>query len=120
MSLRDTCLRLIDTLHPLSDASNGSVPFFRTVANSPALIARARAIASELQATLTDELARDQAFEGDATLLAEFFIAGYSTVMVETARRLVAGEPTSTIAKEHRLRLDRLFTTLGHGVGQVL
>lgn len=116
-SLRDTSFRLLDTRHPLSGVSDRSVPFLRTVAESPALVARARAIASELQATLTDELDHDPAFEGDATLLAAFFIAGYSAVLVETARRLIAGEPTSTIVKDHRVRLERLFTALRDGVG---
>jgi hypothetical protein len=86
------------------------VPFFRTVAESPALIARARAIAYELQQTLADEL------DGDGTLFAAFFIAGYSTVMAETARRLIAGEPRTTVVKDHRVRLDRLFTVLRHGL----
>jgi hypothetical protein len=49
----------------------------------------------QLQETLTEELDRDPSFEGDTTLLAAFFIAGYSAVMVETARRRIAGEPTS-------------------------
>jgi AcrR family transcriptional regulator len=116
-SLRDMSFRLLDTQHPLSGVADRSVPFFRTVAESPALVARARAIVSELQRTLTEELDHDPSFEGDATLLAAFFIAGYSTVMVETARRLITGEPTSTVVQDHRVRLDRLFTTLRDGVG---
>jgi AcrR family transcriptional regulator len=116
-SLRDMSFRLLDTQHPLSGVADRSVPFFRTVAESPALVARARAIVSELQRTLTEELDHDPSFEGDATLLAAFFIAGYSAVMVETARRLITGEPTSTVVQDHRVRLDRLFTTLRDGVG---
>lgn len=116
-SLRNMSFRLLDTQHPLSGVSDRSVPFFRTVAESPALVARARAIVSELQRTLTEELDHDPSFEGDATLLAAFFIAGYSAVMVETARRLITGEPTSTVVQDHRVRLDRLFTTLRDGVG---
>jgi AcrR family transcriptional regulator len=116
-SLRDMGFRLLDTRHPLSGVSDGSVPFFRTVAESPALVARARAIVSELQRTLTEELDHDPSFEGDATLLAAFFIAGYSAVMVQTVRRLIAGEPASTVVQDHRLRLDRLFTALRDGVG---
>jgi AcrR family transcriptional regulator len=116
-SLRDMSFRLLDTQHPLSGVADRSVPFFRTVAESPALVARARAIVSELQRTLTEELDHDPSFEGDATLLAAFFIAGYSTVMVETVRRLITGEPTSTVVPDHRVRLDRLFTTLRDGVG---
>ncbi len=116
-SLRNKGFRLLDTQHPLSGVADSSMPFFRTVAGSPALVARARAIASELQTTLTDELDRDPAFTGDGTLLAAFFIAGYGAVMTETARRRIAGEPTDTVAQDHRVRLERLFTALRDGVG---
>jgi AcrR family transcriptional regulator len=116
-SLRDTSFRLLDTRHPLSGVSDHSVRFLRTVAESPALVARARAIASELQRTLAGELDRDPAFTGDGTLLAAFFIAGYGAVLVETAGRLIDGEPTRTVVRDHRVRLDRLFTALRDGVG---
>jgi AcrR family transcriptional regulator len=115
-SLRDATLRLVDARHSLSGVKDGSIPFFRTVAASPALVARAREIASDLQRTLAEELERDPTFEGDGTLLAAFFIAGYGTVMVETARRLIAGEPPSAVADDHRARLERLFDALRSGV----
>ncbi|WP_410598996.1 TetR/AcrR family transcriptional regulator [Amycolatopsis sp. lyj-90] len=117
-ALRDMSFRLFDTRHPLSGVNDSSVPFFRTIAGSPALIARARAIESELRRTLAEELDSDPAFEGDGTLLAAFFIAGYSDMMVETARHLVAGEPAETVVKDHRTRLERLFTALRDGVGR--
>jgi AcrR family transcriptional regulator len=115
-SLRNTTVHLVDARHPLSGLDDRSVPFFRTVAASPALVARAREIASDLQRTLAEELERDPTFEGDGTLLAAFFIAGYSTVMVETARRRIAGEPPSAVANDHRARLERLFDALSSGV----
>ena len=115
-SLRDTTLRLFDARHPLSGVNDRSIPFFRTVAASPALVARAREIASDLQRTLAEELERDPTFEGDGTLLAAFFIAGYGTVMVETARRLIAGEPRSLVVDDHSGRLERLFDVLRNGV----
>jgi len=115
-SLRDATLRLVDARHALSGVADGSIPFFRTVAASPALIARAREIASDLQRTLAEELERDPAFEGDGTLLAAFFIAGYGTVLVETARRLISGEPPDVVADDHRARLERLFDALRRGV----
>src|SRR3954462_714479 len=62
-SLRDATLRLVDERHPLSGVNDRSTPFFRTVAASPALTARAREIAAELQQTLADELARDPVFD---------------------------------------------------------
>ena len=115
-SLRATALRLFDDRHPLSGVNDRSIPFFRTVAGSPALIARAREIASDLERTLAEELERDPAFEGDATLLAAFFIAGYGTVLVGTARRLIEGEPPSAVVDDHRARLERLFDALRNGV----
>ncbi|WP_328467160.1 TetR/AcrR family transcriptional regulator [Streptomyces sp. NBC_00448] len=115
-SLRATVLRLVDTRHPLSGVNDRSLPFFRTVAGSPALIARAREIAADLQQTLADELARDPAFEGDPDLLAAFFVAGYGTVLVRTARRLTAGDPPDAVLPDHRAGLDRLFAALQYGL----
>jgi AcrR family transcriptional regulator len=115
-SLRETSFRLLDTRHPLSGLAERSVPFFRTVAASPALIARARGIGAELQAALAGELDEDPDFAGDPALLAAFFVAGYTVVLVETARRLLAGEPTSTVQASHGVGLERLFTALRDGV----
>jgi AcrR family transcriptional regulator len=115
-SLRDTTLGLLDARHALSGLRDGSLPFFRTVAASPALLARAREIASELEGILAGELEADPAFAGDGTLLAAFFIAGYGTVLAGTARRLIAEEPPSAVAEGHRARLERLFDALRGGV----
>jgi AcrR family transcriptional regulator len=115
-SLRKMVLRLVDDRHPLSGLDDRSVDFFRTVARSPALIARSREIAADLQQALAEELDRDQTFEGDGTLLAAFFIAGYSTVLVQTARRRTNGEPPSAVLDDHRARLERLFDALRDGV----
>jgi AcrR family transcriptional regulator len=115
-ALHDTSFRLFDDRHPLSGVDERSAPFFRTVAESPALVARAREIVSELQGILSDELERDLGFEGDAPLLAALFLAGYGSVMVETARRVIAGEPLSAVVNAHRARLERLFDALRSGV----
>ena len=117
-SLNEATLRLVDDRHPLSGLNDRSIPFFRTVAASPALLARAREIAADLQRTLADELDRDPTFDGDGTLLAAFFIAGYGTVLVETARRRLAGEPPSAVLDDHRARLERLFDALRGGVAR--
>ncbi|MES2171594.1 MAG: helix-turn-helix domain-containing protein [Actinomycetota bacterium] len=115
-SLRNESMRLFDERHPLSGVDERSTPFFRTVAESPALVARAREIASELQRTLADELAADPAFEGDASLLAALFIGGYSAVLVGTATRLMAGDDYAAVVDDHRERLERLFDALRDGV----
>jgi AcrR family transcriptional regulator len=114
-SLRVTAFRLFDERHPLSGADPRSQPFFRTVAESPALVARAREIGSELQAVLAHELEADAGFEGDARLFAALFIAGYSSVLVETAKLLLAGEEPDAALAGHRARLERLFAALRRG-----
>ncbi len=115
-SLHEQSVRLFDARHPLSGVDPRSAPFFRTVAESPALVARAREIAAELQRTLVEELEDDPAFRGDAPLFAALFIAGYSSVMVETARRLLAGDEPDAVLDDHRARLERLFDALRGGV----
>jgi AcrR family transcriptional regulator len=114
-SLRSMTLRLIEQRQPLSGVDPRSVDFFRTVAGSTALVARAREIVAELQATLGEELHRDATFEGDADLFAALFIAGYATVMVGTARRVIAGESADVVVDDHRARFELLFHSLRRG-----
>ncbi|GAA0607571.1 TetR family transcriptional regulator [Kribbella sandramycini] len=108
--LGDLTLRLADERHPLSGLDPASVPFFRTVAESAALTARAREIAAGLQQALTEELT--PAYDGDAALLAAFFVAGYSTVLIDTARRRLTGDSMDAVADAHRARLRRLSDAL--------
>ena len=115
-SLKELALRLADDRAPLSGLDERSGPFFRTVAASPALIARARAIAADLAQVLADELQHHGAVPGPAALLAPFFIAGYTSVLVTSARRLLAGDSPSSIADSHRARLEDLFVALRQGV----
>ena len=115
-SLRESSLALFEQRHPLSGVDERSAGFFRTVAGSPALVARAREIAAELQATLAEELEADASFDGDARLFAALFLAGYSSVLVVTAGRVIAGEHVSAVVDDHRARLDRLFEALRSGV----
>jgi AcrR family transcriptional regulator len=115
-SLRTAITELGAERAVLSGLADDSVPFFATVANSPALIARAREIAAELQRVLTDELSDDPGFDGDPGLLPAFLVAGYASVLVEIARRRIAGESPEAIASDHRDRVARLFDALRNGV----
>ncbi|MFI5955011.1 TetR/AcrR family transcriptional regulator [Cryptosporangium sp. NPDC051539] len=116
-SLQETADGLTGARHALSGVDPRAVPFFRTVAASPALIARSREIASELQQTLATELENDPAFEGDATLLAAFFLAGYAAAFIETVRTVMAGEPHEVVVATRQARMEALFVALRHGVG---
>jgi AcrR family transcriptional regulator len=115
-ALRSESFRLFNERHAFSGVDPLSAGFFRTVAQSPALAARSREILSELQRTLASELEQDAEFEGDAFLFAALFLAGYSAVLVETATRVIAGEPVDSVVDEHRIRLDRLFDALRTGI----
>lgn len=115
-ALHDMTLRLHDTRSPLSGLDERSVPFFRTVAASPALIARARQIGADLQRSLAEDLERDPTAQGDAALLAAFFVAGYGTVLTETARRLIDGDERGLLIDDHRMRLEQLVDGLRSGV----
>ena len=115
-SLHEVTLGLLRTRHVLAGLDERSVPFFRTVASSPALIARAREITADLQRTLEAELDRDETFTANATLFAALVVAGYSTVLVDNARRRLAGESVDAVREDHRARLDEVFATLRTGL----
>ena len=116
-ALQQMSLRLFEERAPLSGVDPRSHQFFRTVADSPALISRAREIAAELQTVLTEELQQDAGFTGDAPLLAALFIAGYSLMFVRTAGQVLDGVDDATMLSDHRQRLDQLFAALRGGLG---
>ncbi|MFZ7088761.1 TetR/AcrR family transcriptional regulator [Curtobacterium sp. RRHDQ10] len=114
-ALRTTALGIAADRSALSALGDGAEPFFRMVADSPALVARVREIGSDLEALLRAELAADDAFDGDPALLAAFVIAGYGSVMARTARQRLDGDDLAAVADAHRRRVERLFDALEHG-----
>lgn len=117
-SLQALSFELFESRHPLSGVDQRSLAFYRTVAESPALVARAREIGAELQGTLQVALQADERYAGDGTLLAALFIAGYTSVLLGTARRVLGGESPDTLLDDHLVRLQKLFATLRHGFAQ--
>ena len=115
-SLRQVAFGLVDNRHALSGVKDGSIPFYRTVAASPALIARAREIAAELEKTLKELLDDDAAFDGDASLFAALVIAGYATVLTGTAQRVIDKGSPDPVVDDHRERVTRLFDALRDGL----
>ena len=111
-ALRRMTFDLVDERLPLSGLDPRSAPFFRTVSESRVLVARSRAIGALLQRTLQEEVERDDSFTWDAGLFAAFFLGGYSTVMVTTARHLLDGADPESVLADHRRRLEALFTAL--------
>lgn len=108
-ALRQLALKLLDEGHVLSGVGGDIEPLMRTVAESPALIARLRAFGYEMEAALAEELAGDARFSGDAALVAALAVAAYRTVAVETIRRRLAGEDRAELAEWHREQVTRAF-----------
>lgn len=115
-ALRDLLIRLLDERHPFSGTAEESVKFFRTVAQAPALLARARQMAAEIQTTLTRHLDAADDFAGDAALTSAFFVAGYARILTETATDLIDGEHSDELTRRHRGRIERLIDALVGGV----
>ncbi|MGW4400631.1 TetR/AcrR family transcriptional regulator [Amycolatopsis nivea] len=108
-ALRQFALTLQEEGHVLSGVGGDIEPLMRTVAESPALIARLRAFEYEMETELAAELAADERFSGDAALVAALVVAAYRTVAVETIRRRLEGENLAELAASHRERLTRAF-----------
>jgi hypothetical protein len=102
--------------HPLSGLSEDSVPLLRTLLASPALIARLRSFAYEIETELADVLAADAEFHGDSRLTAALLVSAYRVVAVETARRLLAGHDLDDVAAGHLRRLTETFDVLAAGL----
>jgi len=119
-ALRQLALTLAGEPHVLSGLAGDIDPLMRTVAASPALIARLRAFGYEMEAELAGELAADQRFSGDAALVAAMVVAAYRTVAVETIRRRLAGERLAELAASHRERLVRAFDAVERGLGEAV
>ena len=79
------------------------IPWWRTVAASRALQARARELADQL----TTELAGAMAATGTAEpeLAAALAVAAYRTVHLQAIRCILAGEDATTVAARHPGRI---------------
>ncbi len=115
-ALRQAALDLAEEPHPLSGLLEGAEPFLRTVMDSPALTARFRAFAYEVESEMAAVLDADARFTGDGALTAALIVAAYRTVAVETARRRLAGGDLAEIRAAHRERLVSAFEVLADGL----
>ncbi|MGW1282472.1 TetR/AcrR family transcriptional regulator [Streptomyces sp. NPDC002586] len=109
-ALRRLTLQLLEERHPLGGVGDAFAPFWRVVVDSPALRARAREGAEELERALAAALAGTGT--PDPHLLAALVLAACRTVFVTSVRRLMAGAPVDEVAQEHRLRLEEAFAAL--------
>ena len=111
-ALRRLALDLAEERHPLSGLADGSEPFLRTVASSPALLARAFELATELEHSLGAALAHGPRPPAHPHLLAALTLAAYRTVLTETSRRMMDGQERDALLDDHRRRLRAAFDAL--------
>ncbi|GAA4531940.1 TetR/AcrR family transcriptional regulator [Amycolatopsis samaneae] len=116
-ALRWAVLALARERHVLSGLGGDIEPIMRTVAASPALIARLRVFGYEIEAELAAELDADARFSGDGGLAAALLVAAYRTVAVETVRRRLAGDDLGELAESHVRRVERAFDAVERGIG---
>jgi AcrR family transcriptional regulator len=86
------------------------IPWWRTVAASRALQARARELADQL----STELARAMAATGTAEpeLAAALAVAAYRTIHLQAIRAILAGEDPATVAARHPGRIRSALSTV--------
>ncbi|WP_338683227.1 TetR/AcrR family transcriptional regulator [Streptomyces acidiscabies] len=111
-ALRDLAITLLEQRHPFSALDDDLPAFWRIVIGSPALRARAREGVEEVESALATALAETAPEYPAPDLAAALTVAAYRAVYVTSARRLLAGEPASAVAGDHRARLTRAFTAL--------
>jgi AcrR family transcriptional regulator len=106
-ALRDTILAAAQAGQPPHRLQADMIPWWRTVAASRALQARARELADQL----TTELAQAMAATGTAEpeLAAALAVAACRTVHLEAIRCILVGEDAAAVAARH---LDRLRSAL--------
>lgn len=102
-ALRDTLVAAVQAGQAPYGMQADMIPWWRTVAASRALQARARELADQL----TTELALAMADTGTAEpeLAAALAVAAYRTIHLEAIRCILAGEDTTAVAARHPRRI---------------
>jgi AcrR family transcriptional regulator len=109
-ALRDTLVAAAQAGQAPYGMQADMIPWWRTVAASRALQARARELADQL----VTELARAMAAPGTAEpeLAAALAVAAYRTVHLEAIRAILAGEDAAAVAARHPRRIRSAFSAL--------
>ncbi|MFI7693264.1 TetR/AcrR family transcriptional regulator [Nonomuraea sp. NPDC049655] len=114
-ALRDMLVRHAREGHPLGGVDDRFVHFFRVVAGSAALRARAREIADELEAVLAALI--DESGEGlPGRLTAALLVGAFRSAFLATAARQLAGERAADVLPDHVAALDLAFDVLARGL----
>jgi hypothetical protein len=102
-ALRDTLVAAARTGQALYGMQADMIPWWRTVAASRALQARARELADQLSADLAQGMTATGTAEPE--LAAALAVAAWRTVHLQAIRAILDGEDTATVAARHPARI---------------
>lgn len=113
-ALRRLLIELAQQRHPVSGVRDGTQQFFRTVLDSPALLARLREQQEELENVLAGLLAEASGTEQSPQLrlVAAWVTAVHRAAYSHAMQRLLAGELADDITGDHIALLNRSFDAL--------
>ncbi|WP_203918164.1 TetR/AcrR family transcriptional regulator [Rugosimonospora africana] len=119
-ALRRMLLDLLRQGHPLAGVGESLSGFWQVVVDSPALLARVREAAEELEDLLTTlfaEAAGGRPDDPAARLAAALVVAACRTAYVATAQRQLAGEGHADVVEDHAALLNTAFDVVERGLG---
>lgn len=121
-ALRRLFLGLLERRHPLAGVGPGYERFWRVVAESPALRARARELAEETEDVLAGLFAEAwgaAAADPLPRMAAALVAAAYRTVYLTGLRRLLAGDSVETVLSDHVALLNHAFDAVDQALASL-
>jgi AcrR family transcriptional regulator len=109
-ALRDTLVAAVHAGQAPYGLNADMIPWWRTVAASRALQARARELADQLAADLAQAMAATGTAEPE--LAAALAVAAWRTVHLQAIRAILAGEDATTAAARHLSRIRSALSTV--------
>jgi AcrR family transcriptional regulator len=116
-ALRSLFLDLARQAHPLGGFQDRFPAFWRTVVDSPALRARARELAEELEHHLAQLLA-ETGDDPHPVLTAAVVMAAYRSVYTTSVARMLVGDPTNEVTASHIAAVNDAFDSLETGLAR--
>jgi len=109
-ALRDTLVAVAQVGQAPYGMQADMIPWWRTVAASRALQARARELADQLSTELAQAMAATGTAEPE--LVAALAVAAYRTVHLQAVRCILAGEDVATVAARHPGRIHSALSAV--------
>jgi hypothetical protein len=110
-ALRDTLVAAAQAGQAPYGMQADMIPWWRTVAASRALQARARELADQLTAELAQAMAATGTAEPE--LAAALAVAAWRTIHLEAIRAILAGEDPATVAARYPHRIGAALSAVG-------